>query len=36
MEKLNDALEVLADYLQYCARNNLDPLAPTSPALFFS
>lgn len=34
LEKLNDALEVLADYLQFCARENLDPLAPTSPALF--
>lgn len=36
VEKLNDGLEVLMDYLQYCARHRLDPLAPTSPALFLS
>jgi hypothetical protein len=34
LEKFNDALEVLTDYLQYCSRHALDPLAPTSPALF--
>lgn len=34
LEKLHESLEVLADYLQFCARENLDPLAPTSPRLF--
>lgn len=36
IEKLGEALEVLADYLQFCHRNTLDPLAPTSPALFLA
>ena len=33
-EKLAEALEVAWDYLQFCHRNRLDPLAPTSPRLF--
>jgi hypothetical protein len=36
LEKLHQALEVLTDYLQFCHRNQLDPLAPTSPALFLA
>jgi hypothetical protein len=33
-EHLQNGLEVLTDYLQFCARENLDPLDPLVPAQF--
>jgi hypothetical protein len=34
LEHLGNGLEVLTDYLQFCARENLDPLDPQVPAQF--
>jgi hypothetical protein len=34
VEHLNNGLEVLTDYLQFCARQNLDPLDPAVPGQF--
>ena len=36
VEHLNNGLEVLTDYLQFCARQNLDPLDPQVPAQFLA
>lgn len=36
LEKLGDGLDVLTDYLQYCARENLDPLDPAVPGQFMA
>ena len=36
LEKLHDGLDVLTDYLQFCARQNLDPLDPSVPAQFMA
>ncbi len=36
LEHLGNGLEVLTDYLQFCARQNLDPLDPTVPAQFLA
>jgi hypothetical protein len=34
LEHLENGLDVLTDYLQFCARENLDPLDPSVPAQF--
>ncbi len=36
LDHLGDGLEVLTDYLQFCARESLDPLDPLVPAQFLS
>lgn len=36
LEHLSNGLEVLTDYLQFCARENLDPLDPAVPAQFMT
>lgn len=36
LEHLGNGLEVLTDYLQFCARQNLDPLDPAVPAQFMA
>ncbi len=36
LEHLGTGLEMLTDYLQYCARQNLDPLDPAVPAQFLA
>lgn len=36
IEHLNSGLEVLTDYLQFCARQQLDPLDPQVPAQFLA
>ena len=36
VEHLGNGLEVLTDYLQFCARQNLDPLDPAVPAQFMT
>ncbi len=36
LEHLGTGLEVLTDYLQFCARENLDPLDPAVPSQFMA